>query len=458
MTLHFTLGLDSALIRGRPDWLPAALFGAGTGGAWHDPGRGLFQDIAGTLPVSAPGQTVALMRDLSGSGRDATQATAAARPVFGRHPPRGRVNRLPNNGTEGAVLGVIGAGGALPTGWSLSFAGGAAGTGEIVAITDAYVDIEIAQTQGTGAPILTLPAPTAGYLPTAPGDDWAFGVGLALVAGSLGGNGTPQLRGTQRDGAGGSLASLTFNDTLSLSGTLARYSGTDAIGHASAAQMNADFRVASAGAWTATFRISRPQLERGTVATALQYTRAGGFDVTEGGQQDVCYLALDGVDDWMALASAFAPAGAYTLAAVRGFDSLAALNNDPGVSFGRSGNTAAYLTRQSAATMHLRINTSANNLTSSGGFVPADDMLRTVEMVRVAGAATGQMWRNAVAANAVVVTGSLTPLASLDTLGNRGGGFGAGRFYGGVLIDRTITEPERLALQAYLAARGGIAL
>lgn len=456
MTLHFSLGLESALIRGRPGWLPAALFGGGAGGAWYDPCRGLFQDAAGTEPVTAPGQTVALMRDLSGNGRHATQATAAARPVFGWHPARGRLNRLPNNGTGGAVPGVIGSGGALPTGWGLSFSGGAAGTAEVVAITPEHVDIAVVQTASTGGVLFSLPAiPDA--LPTAQGENWAFSCGVALVAGSLG-TGTPQLRGTQRDGAGSTLASMTFLDPVGLTGTLTRFSGTAQITNASAAKVTADFRVQATAPWTATLRISRPQLERGTVATALQDTRASGFDVTEAGQRDVHYLAFDGVDDWMALASAFAPVGAYTLAAVRGFDSASALGADPGVSYGRSDNSSAYLTRQSQSTMHLRVNTSSNNLSSSGGFGTADTALHTVEMVRVAHATTGQMWRNAVVANAVAVTGSLTPLIGLTALFNRGSGVGVGRFYGGALVDRAITEAERLALQAWLADKGGIAL
>lgn len=61
-----------------------ALFAAGEQGAWYDPSdfSTLFQDSAGTTPVTAVQQPVGLMRDKSGRNNHATQATAASRPVL----------------------------------------------------------------------------------------------------------------------------------------------------------------------------------------------------------------------------------------------------------------------------------------------------------------------------------------------------------------------------------------
>lgn len=63
---------------------PASLFAMGEQGAWYDPSdlSTMFQDTAGTIPVTTPGQTVALILDKSGRGNHATQATAASRPVY----------------------------------------------------------------------------------------------------------------------------------------------------------------------------------------------------------------------------------------------------------------------------------------------------------------------------------------------------------------------------------------
>lgn len=51
---------------------------------WYDPyDKGtLFQDTAGQVPVTADGQSVALMRDKSGYGIDARQTDAGARPIW----------------------------------------------------------------------------------------------------------------------------------------------------------------------------------------------------------------------------------------------------------------------------------------------------------------------------------------------------------------------------------------
>lgn len=62
----------------------AALFAAGEQGAWYDTSdfSTLFQDSAGTTPVTTVGQPVGLILDKSGNGKHATQATAASRPVL----------------------------------------------------------------------------------------------------------------------------------------------------------------------------------------------------------------------------------------------------------------------------------------------------------------------------------------------------------------------------------------
>lgn len=70
--------------RCHPVFSPGLLFAGGVVGAWFDPSdiSTLFQDTAGTTPITAAGQTVALMRDKSGNGFHATQATAAKRPTY----------------------------------------------------------------------------------------------------------------------------------------------------------------------------------------------------------------------------------------------------------------------------------------------------------------------------------------------------------------------------------------
>lgn len=68
----------------RSRWQPSALFTSASVGASYDPSRmwSLFQDAAGTVPVTAPGQPVGRMLDLSGLGLHATQSTAGRRPIY----------------------------------------------------------------------------------------------------------------------------------------------------------------------------------------------------------------------------------------------------------------------------------------------------------------------------------------------------------------------------------------
>jgi hypothetical protein len=78
------IGVGISLWQRNRSFSPAALFAAGEPGAWYDPGdwSTLFQDTAGTVPVTATGQTVARINDKSGRGNHRTQATAAQRPAL----------------------------------------------------------------------------------------------------------------------------------------------------------------------------------------------------------------------------------------------------------------------------------------------------------------------------------------------------------------------------------------
>lgn len=60
------------------------LFANGEQGAWYDPSdlTTLYQDSAGTTPVTADGDPVGLMMDKSGNDNHASQSVAAARPIY----------------------------------------------------------------------------------------------------------------------------------------------------------------------------------------------------------------------------------------------------------------------------------------------------------------------------------------------------------------------------------------
>lgn len=60
------------------------LFNGGKQGIWLDPSdlSTMFQDTAGSQPVTADGDPVGLMLDKSGNGNHATQTVSAARPIY----------------------------------------------------------------------------------------------------------------------------------------------------------------------------------------------------------------------------------------------------------------------------------------------------------------------------------------------------------------------------------------
>lgn len=70
--------------QGSVAYSPATLFASGEQGAWYDPSdmSTMFQDAAGTTPVTAPDQQVGLIRDKSGRANHASQPTGASRPIL----------------------------------------------------------------------------------------------------------------------------------------------------------------------------------------------------------------------------------------------------------------------------------------------------------------------------------------------------------------------------------------
>ena len=90
LTRNLTRRITQALTRKATEpgngggWSPLSLFASGEQGVWYDPSdfSTMFQDSAGTTPVTAVGQPVGKILDKSGRGNHASQSTAAARPVL----------------------------------------------------------------------------------------------------------------------------------------------------------------------------------------------------------------------------------------------------------------------------------------------------------------------------------------------------------------------------------------
>ena len=81
------IGLNTAIVGQHNPSLTqivSSLFSNGEQGAWYDPSdlSTMYQDDAGTIPVTAVGQPVGKILDKSGRGNHANQSTTASRPVL----------------------------------------------------------------------------------------------------------------------------------------------------------------------------------------------------------------------------------------------------------------------------------------------------------------------------------------------------------------------------------------
>lgn len=83
-SLSLACRLSAVSRASRRPFSPASLFSSGEQGVWYDPSdlSTLFQDAAGTIPVTAVEQPVGKILDKSGRGNHATQTTTTSRPVL----------------------------------------------------------------------------------------------------------------------------------------------------------------------------------------------------------------------------------------------------------------------------------------------------------------------------------------------------------------------------------------
>lgn len=258
------------------------LFANGEQGLWLDPSdlSTLFQDTAGTSPLTAPGQQVALALDKSGRGGRVIQPTALARPTLGRHPAGGTRNLL--LGSEGqrgwTAIGTSPPAVAAATHlgkpcWGVTFPAG---------LANATWNVSRAT-----YPSQTYPFPGA-Y-------SWNYKVATNR----------PLLPGeTVTVMLNGSFATAGIN--LTSADNLTQWVQRSVPNIVYAATLNAGLYPAVTNVTTLgeplTVYITDMQMEAGSTITPYQRV-ASAWDVTEDGKRDCWYLGFDGVDDFMVSAA-----------------------------------------------------------------------------------------------------------------------------------------------------------
>gem|GEM_PF-2120975 len=226
-------------------------------------------------------------------------------------PVGGRRNRLPNSGSVGAVVGVIGSGGAAPAGWSVPVQL----TREVVAIGETggipWFDSRLTGTL-TGGYFLNFSEPTA--TPAADGKTWNASIYVQAIGSVVGADALTVVPNSRL--AGGAVKHTYPSTTVGFPGAFTRFvtpatTLLDADGAAgNVAFMLAYLRLNCTGTMDVTLRIGGRQVEQASAATVFQ-TVNGNADISEVGQASRFYLLDDLVDDTLAVTL---PAGTYTIA------------------------------------------------------------------------------------------------------------------------------------------------
>jgi hypothetical protein len=178
-----------------------------------------------------------------------------------------RTNSIRNNTMQGAVVGVVGSGGALPTNWSIFGSGGLTteiiGTGSSSGIS--YIDIKISGTSTSTFYVLAVDSP--GISTTTTGQSYAASMWMAVVAGSSA-NTTYVAQQARQLGGASPLAVENINTATS---TLTRYTNAVVTTVTGVTSVTASIAIGFAigAAIDITLRIGLPQLELGAFATSV---------------------------------------------------------------------------------------------------------------------------------------------------------------------------------------------
>ena len=254
---------------------PVSLFTSGSQGVWLDPSdlSTMFTDRAGTIPVTAPGQTVGKRLDKSGRGNHATAPTDTARLIYGVEPKTGRRNALVWTEQFDNANWIVNVG---------------------ISVTANSV---IAPDGTTTADLVTKTAADASFyqnVTVTPNTQYVFS--FYALAGTSSNNYYSVYNNT---GAADIVALTSYQSSLS-SSTWARVSVafTTPTGCTSIRV----FTNRELGSVLGTVFLWGAQLELGSTATAYQRVTTA-YDVTEAGVPTCHYVQYDGVDDSMSTAA-----------------------------------------------------------------------------------------------------------------------------------------------------------
>jgi len=416
-----------------------SMFGDGSQGAWFDPAdmSTLFQDAAGTTPVTALEQPVGLMLDKSGRGNHVSQAVAASRPVLSA-----RVNMLPS--TDMSVSYVFVGGTRLPglpnyqgQLTAVRFSGPSTGPSTMSLVAPAAsiafeIDVLVEPGNSTSLSFLIRNSTTATNLGSG-----SFPVATGVVAGAI----------TSKD-LGNNWRRVRIEQTTGISkgdGLVVYFGATSA--------------VASGFNWV----VDRPQLVAGMAVVPFQAIRSAADYDTAGFP---VYLLFDGANDCLFTSGNVDLSGTNKMSLISGVGKL----NDAsdGVLAGLSGSSA---------------NNGSFELSAPGSSGAARLQFSSKGTLQVVPFTSSAAFSAPVSAVVTCVSDIAAPIALLRANGAQlhaltatqgGGRFGSyplfigrrnnaalpfnGNLHGVLLIGRLLSASELAAAEGFMAARAGVTL
>lgn len=191
-----------------------------------------------------------------------------------------RTNSILNGDAIGSTNGVVGSGGSLPTGWSISLSAGCTFTvvGSGVEKGIPYCDIRISATDPTGttSPRIALVSTTA--VNAAPGDTWVGSIYTKIVGGSLSNITTSSLTVVELSSAGNFLDNSGGGVSFTLPTELTRYQKSKFFINEGSQRVTLWFSVTPTNfdaPIDVTFRIGAVQLEKARVAERTGTLQSG---------------------------------------------------------------------------------------------------------------------------------------------------------------------------------------
>lgn len=184
-------------------------------------------------------------------------------------------NIIPNSSVSGAVLGVLGSGGALPTGWGRTDQSANGINHEVVAIGSNYIDIRVFGTSTSGATIYPHVRLMTSFSVVA-NEPYTFSATHSVVAGGFTGIGSACSLVFQRLNSGVYVADSTAS--TGASGTPTRKNINYTVAASGENQLRPQFNISVLAGATVdiTFRISEPQVERQDATTPKAYIETTG--------------------------------------------------------------------------------------------------------------------------------------------------------------------------------------